>query len=109
MTGMSLSLPATWPVSLWFLIAALVVFVLQRIPLTGIFLMLVLAMFWSVLLVNAGMIGIAWEAVSGKVARGWLILPLAYFGGYYMLYAREQFAVRQVSSELAECSQGKGL
>ncbi|MBK9010748.1 hypothetical protein [Novosphingobium sp.] len=109
MTGMSLSLPATWPVSLWFLIAALVVFVLQRIPLTGIFLMLVLAMFWSVLLVNAGMIGIAWEAVSGKVARGWLILPLAYFGGYYMLYAREQFAVRQVSSELAEFNQGKGL
>lgn len=46
------------PISLIGLVATGVVFVLQGIPAIGIFLMYTLAMFWSVVLINASMIGV---------------------------------------------------
>ena len=106
---MSLTLPQGWPISLWFLIAAVIVVVLQRIPYTGIILMFALAMFWSVLLINAAMIGVAWEALTGRVGKAWLILPALYFGGYYLAYGWERLAVQRITSELAAFNADKHL
>lgn len=38
--------------------------------------MFMLAMLWSVALINAGMIGTTLEALIGRVARLWLLVPL---------------------------------
>lgn len=70
------------PFSLVFFVLTGIVYALQAIPITGIFLMMMAAMLWSVLLVNAGMIGIAIEAVIGRAFRLWLIVPIAFYGGY---------------------------
>lgn len=66
---------------LWFAATA-VIYVLQLIPFTGIFLMFLAAPFWSVLTVNAGFAHLAAEACLGKVHKAWLILPIAWFAGY---------------------------
>ncbi|UIY23349.1 hypothetical protein LZK76_15880 [Rhizobium leguminosarum] len=61
-----------FPISLVGLVVTGGVFVLQAIPFTGIFLMFAFAMAWSIVLVNASMIGVAIEAVVGRVSRLWL-------------------------------------
>lgn len=78
------------PFSLLFFLITGLVFLLQAIPFTGIFLMIMLAMFWSVLLVNAGMIGIAIEAAIGRVFRLWLLVPVAFYGGYWYFAAQDR-------------------
>jgi len=89
---------AVLPKSLLFLVATGVVYLLQVIPITGIFLMFALAMFWSVLLVNAGMIGIAVEALTGRVALWWLVLPIAFYGGYWGVTARDHATLRALTA-----------
>ncbi len=82
---------SNYPLSLWFFAATVVVIILQIIPLIPVFavfglfsffLMLLGAPFWSVGLVNAGMIGIGIEALTGRVSRRWLLVPLLFYGGY---------------------------
>lgn len=103
------NLPAGWPWSLWFFAATLILYLLQRFPVTGVFLMIFGAAFWSILLVNLGVIGIGFEAVTGKVSRLWLIVPLLYFGVYYLLYSRDQAALAALRTEYAQFNQGKSL
>ncbi len=87
-----------FPISLVGLVATGVVFVLQVIPVTGIFLMFMLAMLWSVVLVNASMIGVAIEAIAGRVSRLWLLLPLAFYCGYWTVAALDHVALRDLTS-----------
>jgi hypothetical protein len=84
------------PKSLLFFLATAIVFALQTIPMVGIFLMFMLAMFWSVLLINAGMIGIAYEALTGRVARVWLVVPLLFYGGYWLAAANDHKILRDL-------------
>lgn len=86
------------PASLIFLVATGVVFLLQMVPFIGIFLMFMLAMFWSVMLVNAAMIGTAIEALIGRVSRLWLVLPLAFYGGYWFIAAQDHQALRTLGA-----------
>lgn len=86
-----------FPVSLGFFVATAVVFALQQIPLIGLILMFMLAMFWSVLLINAGMIGTAIEALTGRVSRWWLVLPATFYAGYLAFAAADYAALRQLS------------
>lgn len=94
-----------WPWSLWFFAATLAVYLLQRFPLTGVFLMVVGAAFWSIILVNLGVIGIGAEALTGRVSRLWLLVPLLYFGGYYWLYSRDQAALAGLRAEYERTNQ----
>ncbi|MCT2401703.1 hypothetical protein [Novosphingobium mangrovi (ex Huang et al. 2023)] len=55
--------------------------------------MVVGAMLWSALLINVGMIGIAIEAVTGRVLRAWLIVPVAFYGGYLGFAAYDRHAL----------------
>lgn len=71
------------PFSLGFFVIAAGVFALQMIPIVGIVMMFMLAPFWSVLLINAGMLGTAFEALSKRVSRGWLLLPVLFYGTYF--------------------------
>ncbi|WP_310466928.1 hypothetical protein [Sphingomonas sp.] len=102
-------LPAGWPWSLWFFAITLIVYLLQRFPLTGVFLMIVGAAFWSVILVNLGVLGIGYEALVGKVSRLWLAVPVLYFGVYYLAYARNQAALAALRVEYAQFNAGKSL
>lgn len=72
-----------YPRSFGFFFATVVVFMLQLLPPIGIFLMILGAAVWSVVLINAGMIGTVVEAVRGQVSRSWLILPGAFYGSYF--------------------------
>lgn len=58
--------------------------------------MFLLAMFWSVLLINAGMIGIGVEAVVGRVSRWWLVVPLVFYGGYWAVAAQDHRTMRRL-------------
>lgn len=87
------------PLSFGFFVVTAVVFVLQLIPVIGVVLMFMLAMFWSVLLVNAGMLGTAAEALSGRVSRWWLIVPVAFYGGYFASAAADHLALGQLAAD----------
>lgn len=102
-------LPAGTPDSLWFLIAAVVVVILQAFPVTGIFLMFAMAFAWAGLLITAGMIGIGWEVLTGEAAAIWLALPVLYFGGYYLVFGWERLAVHRMAREIAAFNAGKRL
>ncbi len=88
-----------FPLSLSFFVLAILVYALQTIPQIGIFLMLVAGMFWSVFLVNAGMVGIAVEAAIGLVSRLWLVLPALFYGGYWTMSALDHMALRSLAAE----------
>ncbi len=64
-----------------FLFTAAVV-LLQVFPLTGVFLMIFAAPFWSVVTLNLAFLALAVESLLGRMDRRWIIAPLLYFGGY---------------------------
>ncbi|MCH9806494.1 MAG: hypothetical protein K0U74_02065 [Alphaproteobacteria bacterium] len=82
----------------WFKLTA-VIFLLQWIPFTGVFLMLFLAPFWSVITVNAGFACLAIEALARPGLRLWLIAPVAYFGGYAVLAHLSQHEFTQLDTQ----------
>lgn len=76
------ALVANMPWSLWWFVLTAAVYLLQLFPITGVFLMLVAAPLWSIATVNLGFICIVAEVLSRRVAIFWLVLPVAWFGGY---------------------------
>lgn len=88
------------PFSLIFFAATAVLFVLQAFPFTGVFLMVLAAPLWSIVLVNAGVVGVGVEAALGKVNRAWLLLPLAWFGGYSYFAAQSRQEAERVRQEM---------
>jgi len=103
------SLPDGWPVSLWFFLITAVIYLLQRFPLTGVFLMIVGAAFWSILLINLGMLGLAAESVTGRVNLLWLLVPALYFGVYYLAYSTDQRMLKIVTAETVRFNEAKSL
>ncbi|MCQ0989387.1 hypothetical protein [Jiella marina] len=89
-----------FPFSLLFFVATAVIFALQAIPVTGIFLMFAGAFFWSIALVNLGFLGLTFEASVGRVSRWWLVLPALWFGGYALLYGTERIIRQDLSDEI---------
>jgi hypothetical protein len=87
-----------FPISLLGLVAAGAIFMLQAIPEVGILLMVVLAMFWPIVLINASMIGVAIEAIGGRVSRLWLLLPVIFYGGYWITATLDHLALREIAS-----------
>ena len=100
------------PSSFVFFAITAFLFLLQLIPYTGIFLMFLAAAFWSVPLINAGMVGTAIEAmISRRVSRWWLVLPVTFYGVYIVL-AVEQHAKLQdltASNDVANASVSIGF
>jgi hypothetical protein len=67
---------------IFFSIAA-VLFLLQVLPMPGIYLMMFGAVFWTGLLLMAGLIAMGVEAHLRRVPRFLILVPIAVFGGYY--------------------------
>lgn len=84
---------------LWFVVTGAVM-LLQMFPVTGIVLMFALAMLWSIAFINLGMIGTAWEALTGRVSRLWLILPLAFYGGYYAFAVSDHLMLARLQAQI---------
>jgi hypothetical protein len=75
-----------------------VIFALQLVPITGIFLMLLAAPLWIGLLVHVAMAHFAWLALRGTIASAWLALPVSFYAGGYALHLA---SVRAAEAEAA--------
>ena len=109
MRWLPFSLPKGWPVSLWFFVITAILFLLQWFPYTGVFLMIVGAAFWSILLINLGMAGLIFEAITGRVRILWLLIPALYLGGYYWAYSNDRDMLAVASQETVRFNVGKSL
>lgn len=89
------------PTSFVFFLMTAVEMLLQVIPYTGIFLMFLLAHLWSIVLINLGMLGTAFEAASGRVSRWWLVMPVAWFGVYAVAVVRDNATLEMLRTQVA--------
>lgn len=85
--------------TLWFALTALI-YVLQLIPFTGIFLMLVAAPYWSILTVNLGFASLVLEAGLGWISRVWLLAPIVWFGGYAAYAGMNYWAIESLDQNI---------
>jgi hypothetical protein len=83
----------SWPRSLIFLLWALAAFLIQVFPITGIMLMFLGAIIWPMALIIIALIGITWEAMTGRVSRWWLLMPVLAILPYELAALREHLAV----------------
>lgn len=90
------------PVSFGFLVFAGIAYLLQLTPIIGVFLMILAAPYWSVILVNLGFLGIALEAGFGTTRRFWMILPILWFGGYAGWAATDRIILATETSKLRQ-------
>lgn len=88
------------PRSLWWFAATAIIFVLQWIPVTGIFLMFLLAPYWSILTVNAGFVSLGVEAALGRTSPYWLLAPLVWFGGYAIAAHQSDQELQRLDAEV---------
>jgi hypothetical protein len=58
-----------------------VIFLLQLFPVTGVFLMFVMAVAWIGVVINIGMVHLAGAALIGSIARLWIAMPIAFYVG----------------------------
>jgi hypothetical protein len=87
-----------YPKSLWFFGAFALLFLVQLIPLVGLFLLLLMSWAWSIFFINAGFIGVAIEALTRRVHWAWLSLPLVWFGGYGVLMLSEHRVIANLEA-----------
>lgn len=86
-----------------------VVFLLQLFPPVGIFLMFVMAPFWSVLTVNLGFLMMALHGLVVRRARLLLVFPILWFGGYVVAAANSHMEVAELAEEIAVYNEGQLL
>ncbi|UIJ45991.1 hypothetical protein LZK98_03285 [Sphingomonas cannabina] len=89
------------PKSLWFFVAAAIAFLLQLLPIPGIFLMILTASAWPGFLVNIGFLGIAVEALTRRASFYWLIVPTIWFGGYAAVAWRDHLPLQRLEQDVA--------
>jgi uncharacterized membrane protein len=77
-----------------------VLFFLQFIPFTGIFLMVVGAPFWSVFTLNVGLVLIGVAAIRRDVPRWALLFPVLWFGGNAVVAAVGRIAIARMVSQV---------
>lgn len=70
------------PWSLWWFVVTAIVYALQLFPPSGVFLMFLMAPFWSIVTVNLGFATIILEVLFRHASVAWLLLPAFWFGGY---------------------------
>ena len=95
------------PISLFFLLALAVLVGLQAIPIVGVVLMLFGSIFIAGFAVHAFLIGLAVEALTGRVSRGLIAIPLLAYGGYYVMYAAQRSEIAHKSAQMRAANPGK--
>lgn len=86
--------------SFWAFLVAAILFALQAFPPTGIFLMFLGAGLFTALLIHAGLVALFVEALTKRVPRFLMIVPIALYGGYYVLYLKQSFDFSRKSAEI---------
>ena len=84
---------SAFPISLLFIPITGIAFAMQ-IGGPNLLTLLMLMPLWSIVLVNAGMIGIAAEALTARVGRGWIVVPISFYGMYYAFVAWDHAELR---------------
>lgn len=85
------------------------IFLLQVLPYPGLFLMMLMAPFWSIITINAGFASLAFEAYFGIVSRKWMLAPVAWFGGYFAIALVDHLTFYQLANEIVQFNSGKTL
>ena len=88
---------STWSGRL--LLITVIVLILQWIPFTGIFLMM-MAIVWPAFLIGAALICMIFEARNGAIPRTMIVLPIVYFGGYFFLLCSEYYMQYKIKNEI---------
>lgn len=73
-----------FPMSPLLLLAMLVLYLVQMIPVLGFMLLFLGSMFWSIALINAAFLGVLIEVPARKLPLAWLLLPIGYLGSYWV-------------------------
>jgi hypothetical protein len=91
-----------WPLSVKLLLAVGVLFILQAIPFTGVFLMIVGGPFWSIPLITLAVVVAGIEGLFGRAPRWFVLVPLCWFGAYALLVVREDAALQRLQAEIEQ-------
>jgi hypothetical protein len=86
--------------SVWALIAFAVLGLLQLFPYTGVILMVLGGALWCGLAVHAFLIALGVEAVLGRVPRFLLVVPLAAYAAYYVMYLQQAREIHAKAQQL---------
>lgn len=81
-------------------LALIVELALQYFPQTGVFLMMLGAPGWSVLIVNAILVALAIDAWRGTLPRWVMGIPITLYAGYYGLYAVSLMEYMRLNGEI---------
>ncbi len=95
--------------SLWALAAAIVLFLLQLLPIPGVFLMMFGAGLITVLLIHVALISLFVEAAIGRLPRILMVVPALVYGGYYVAYWQEGREIAERAAALRAANPGKVL
>ncbi len=86
----------------------LIVFLaLEYSPIPGIYLMLVRGAVFAGFLVHLFFASLFVEALTGRILRSFILVPIIVYGGYYAAYFREGWQVEQLSQKLQATNPGK--
>ena len=90
-------------------IALATLFLLQAIPVLGIFLMIFGGPFWAGLLVHVFLLALAIESWTRRIPRAFIAIPLIAYGSYYGFYACQTIDIVRAAAELRKANSGKVL
>jgi hypothetical protein len=86
----------------------LIVFLaLEYFPITGVYLMLAGGSLFAGFIVHLFFASMFVEALTGRVPRAFILVPIIAYGGYYAAYFREGLQVEQLSQKLRATNPGK--
>lgn len=85
----------------------IIVFLLQLVPYTGVFLMILGGPFWSVLLINMGFVLLARDSLTGAQPRWLIAFPILWFGGYLAVASLSHWQAHRFNAALATANSGK--
>jgi len=90
-----------WPIALNWFGLTFGIFILQAIPLTGIFILFLGAPFWPILTVNLGFAHLVIEPAMRNISPRWSLVGLAWFAGYAAVAIHGHIALDRLSAEIA--------
>lgn len=97
------------PISIKLFIFTGILYILQLIPLVGVFLMMFAAAWWSIITVNLGFALMIYEVRSKRIPRWCIIFPILYFGGYFTWMSLSHIEYYLLRSDIAKSNQSVQL
>ena len=96
-------------ISFWAFIVFAALVVLQLSPIPGVYLMFMGGALIAGLVLHIFLIALFVEALAGRAPRVLIAIPIAAYGGYYVLLGHQAFQIAEKSAELRAANAGKVL